>query len=243
MAALTAETSRRARRLQRRRAILRLAGAALALTAATGAVPQATAQDEDESPAETYARLSVEVERAMRHNAHVERLLESQAAEIASLEAQLGALEGTAASIEPLVQRMYRELDAFVAADAPFLAAERTERLQRLEELLAQEGNLSEKVRRMLEAIQIELEYGRTLGTYTGVLEDGRPAEFVHVGRVGLYYRTMDGRETGYWDAASRTWVVDDEHSRAIREALAMAKEEVAPDLLVLPVPAPEAVR
>lgn len=240
MVARTAGSVRRARGAHGRRAVLRLAGAVLVVAGASAPL-HAVAQDE--SPAETYARLSVELERSERYNAHVERLLDAQAEEIASLEAQIGQLEQTAASLEPLLERMYRELDAFVDADAPFLAAERGDRLARLEGLLAGEGNVSEKLRRMLEAIQIELEYGRTLGTYSGVLDDGRPAEFVHVGRVALFYRTVDGSETGYWDLTSRSWVVDDEHERAIRDALAMAKEEVAPDLLVLPVRAPEARR
>lgn len=241
MAERFAETSRRAARAGGRGRVFLLATAALALTASVGSLLPAAAQDE--SAAETYARLSAEIDRTVRDNAHVGRLLESQAEEIASLEAQLGQIEGTAASLGPLAERMYGELAAFVEADAPFLRGERMERVERLAQLVAQEGNVSEKFRRLLEAIQIELEYGRTLGTYSGVLEDGRPAEFVYVGRVALLYRTTDGRESGHWDKASRTWVVDEGDDRAIRDALAMAKEEVAPDLLVLPVPAPSEAR
>lgn len=224
------------RRQGARRRVLSIAGATITLAAGFGSLSPVSAQDA--SPAETYARLSADIDRAVRYDAHMERMLESQAEEIAALEAQLAGIEGTVASLEPLVERMYSELAAFVEADVPFLRSERMERLERLEQLVAQEGNVSEKFRRLLEAIQIELEYGRTLGTYSGVLEDGRPAEFVHVGRVALFYRTVDGRESGYWDATSRAWTIDQDNARAIRDVLAMAKEEVAPDLLILPVPA-----
>ena len=56
----------------------------------------------------------------------------------------------------------------------------------------------------ILEAYQIELEYGRTLSAYEGRLgtgADARTVEFAQLGRVSLMYRTLDGEETGYWDA------------------------------------------
>jgi hypothetical protein len=51
-------------------------------------------------------------------------------------------------------------------------------------------------------------------------------------------YRTTDGEETAYWDADAGAWVVDGDYSRAVQEALEMAGEAIAPDLVTLPVPA-----
>jgi electron transfer flavoprotein alpha/beta subunit len=56
-------------------------------------------------------------------------------------------------------------------------------------------------------------------------------------------YRTVDGSDTGYWDNQQKTWVADRDDSRAIEEALGMAKEERAPDLVIVPVPAPQGER
>ncbi|MBP9035583.1 MAG: DUF3450 family protein, partial [Pseudomonadales bacterium] len=71
----------------------------------------------------------------------------------------------------------------------------------------------------------------------------GREAEFVRVGRVSLLYRTVDGSEAGYWDAAQKQWVIDGDYSGAILEALRISRKELAPDLIEVPVPAPQEVR
>jgi hypothetical protein len=94
-----------------------------------------------------------------------------------------------------------------------------------------------------MEAYQIEMEYGRTMSDYKGTLPDGREAEFVRVGRVSLLYRTVDGAETGYWDAGQKQWVIDNDFSSAVIEALRISRKELAPDLIEVPVPAPQEVR
>ena len=55
-------------------------------------------------------------------------------------------------------------------------------------------------------------------------------------------YRTLDGSETGYWDADKKDWVVDDSYAEAVEEALCVAKGDGAPDLLTVPAPAPQEV-
>ena len=46
------------------------------------------------------------------------------------------------------------------------------------------EASPSEKFRRLMEAYQIEMEYGRTMSAYKQTLDDGREAEMVRLGRV-----------------------------------------------------------
>jgi hypothetical protein len=98
----------------------------------------------------------------------------------------------------------------------------------------------AERFRRLLEAYQIELDYGRTMVSYKGKLDDGREADFVRVGRVSLLYRTADGEESGYWDAEQKKWVVANEYNKAIETAVLIATKESAPDLIMVPVPAPQ---
>jgi hypothetical protein len=100
----------------------------------------------------------------------------------------------------------------------------------------------AERYRRLLEAYQIELDYGRTMISYKGKLEDGREADFVRVGRVSLLYRTADGEESGYWDAQQKKWVVANEYNKAIENTILIATKESAPELIMVPVPAPQEV-
>jgi hypothetical protein len=100
----------------------------------------------------------------------------------------------------------------------------------------------AERYRRLLEAYQIELDYGRTMVSYKGKLDDGRDVDFVRVGRVSLLYRTADGEEAGYWDAQQKKWVADNHFNKAIQSAILIATKTSAPDLVTVPVPAPQEV-
>lgn len=205
-----------------------------------GVAATAVAQDD---VASQYADLLAEVESYQDYNAYLAELLESQQADIESLGKQIANLEPTAQAMQPLVQKMFANLEQFVANDLPFLPDERSKRIDTLRVMMGEEGGAAEKFRRLLEAYLIEIEYGRTMHAYPGKLEDGRDVHFVHLGRVSLVYRTTDGKETGYWDRESGQWVVDSDYSRAVEQALRMAEEAVAPDLVTLPVPAAEESR
>jgi hypothetical protein len=56
-------------------------------------------------------------------------------------------------------------------------------------------------------------------------------------------YRTMDGDESGYWDNQQKMWIAAPEYGAAIEEALEIAKQVGAPDLITVPVPAPQGGR
>lgn len=186
-----------------------------------------------------YAEVMTKVDRYSQYNVHLQQLLQSQQRDIESLAQQIAGLEGTAEQMPPLVQKMFTSLEEFVANDLPFLPKERSERIDTLRVLMQKEGALAEKFRRLLEAYMIEVEYGRSMQAYPGEL-DGREVQFLHLGRVSLMYRATDGKETGYWDRNAKSWVVDSDYARAIEEAIRMAGESLAPDLLTLPVPAAE---
>lgn len=188
-----------------------------------------------------YAEILADADITARYNAQLEQQLSSQQRKIASLEQQMAGLDATAVDVQPLLQRMFNELNDFVKKDVPFLASERTERMDRLSELMANtQATSSEKFRRLMEAYQIEMEFGRSMSAYKETMADGREAEFVRVGRVTLLYRTTDGLESGYWDNQQKSWVPDPDSASNIEEALRIAREEIAADLITVPVPAPQ---
>lgn len=194
-----------------------------------------------------YAQALADAESLERYNNQLQEQVASQQTEIASIERQLVEIETTNREVQPLMQQMVDTLDRFVQLDVPFLFEERTGRVTGLKDMMNRaDVTISEKYRRILEAYQIELEYGRTLDAYEGVLTaDGgqRTVEFVRLGRVSLMYRTLDGSETGYWDNTQKRWVPDASYSEAVEEALRVARGDGAPELLTVPVPAPQEVR
>ena len=197
-----------------------------------------------ETGGDRYARTLAEAAITSRYNVQIEQQLQSQTEEIASLEQQIAGLDATAVDVQSMLQRMYDELVQFVQNDVPFFKEERDQRIERLSELMASvDASPSEKFRRLVEAYQIEMEYGRTMSAYRQTMADGRDAEMVRLGRVVLMYRVIDGGETGYWDNDSKQFVADPDSATEIEEALSIAKEERAPDLIIVPVPAPQGGR
>jgi seryl-tRNA synthetase len=204
-------------------------------------------RERTQDAASRYAQAMADTESLEKYNTQLAKQVTSQRTEMASIEKQLLDIETTNREVQPLMQQMVNTLEKFVALDVPFLQEERTNRVANLQNIMTRaDVTISEKYRLILEAYQIELEYGRTLEAYEGRLGQGDAAktvEFVRLGRISLMYQTLDGKETGYWDANAKQWVVDNDYAHAVSEARRVAKKDGAPDLLTVPVPAPQEVR
>jgi hypothetical protein len=167
----------------------------------------------------------------------------SQRDEIEFVQKQLVDIETTQREVMPLMQRMLETLVQFVELDLPFQIEERHKRVRGLQDMMGKaDVTVSEKYRRIVEAYQIETEYGRTIEAYEGELAGTPPrtVRFLRLGRIALLYQTLDGEETGYWDAEKKQWVVDGSYRDAVRKGFAVADKAGAPDLLEAPVPAPK---
>ncbi len=195
-----------------------------------------------------YRQNTRETKTLKEYNDHLAKLVESQDLETASLQEQLQEIEVTKREIVPLMLRMLQTLEAFVDFDLPFLPEERHKRLEDLNELMVRaDVTTAEKFRRVLEAYQVESDFGRTIEAYRADLKSGeieRPVDFLRLGRVALFYQSLDGVESGIWNQAKKAWeVLPGKYSKAVRDGLRIARKEAAPDLLTLPVPIPEVVK
>ena len=182
------------------------------------------------------------------YNAQLEKLIDSQEQEKATIREQIENVTVIGREVTPLMLRMVEALEQFVSLDVPFLETERSNRVNHLKELMDRaDVTNAEKYRRILEAYQIENEYGRTIEAYRGSLDQGGeslPVDFLRIGRVALLYQTLDASELGAWDQAARKWQpLDRSYRGAIRKGLRVARKQAAPDLLRLPVQAAEDVR
>ena len=163
--------------------------------------------------------------------------LNSQEEEMAIIRKESAELDRTNIEILPLMHRMLGSLEQFVSLDVPFLKEERVTRVARLKEMMPRaDVTVSEKYRRIVEAYQIEMEYGRTIEAYRGQHGD-KEVDFLRVGRVGLYYQTPDGAETGYWDRDKQDWTSGSAFTEGVKEGLKVARKQASPNLLVVPVP------
>ncbi len=175
------------------------------------------------------------------YNAQLNKVIGSQEKEISSLNQQLKDIDVTQKEIVPLILKMLDTLDKFIQLDTPFLVTERTNRIQALRELMDRADiSISEKYRRVIEAYQIEIEYGRTIEAYESSLPASqltRTVELLRIGRLGLFYLSLDGSEVGFWNKNSKNWVqLDSSFRRSISDGIRIARKQAAPDLLSLPV-------
>ena len=203
--------------------------------------------DDTDALAAEYRKALQETESLKVYHAQLQDMLASQDKEMASLERQIGEVDGVQRQITPLMLRMIETLEQFVRLDAPFLPEERAQRVQGLDALMQRaDVSLSEKYRRLMEAYQVENEYGRTIEAYRGTLDaegQQRTVDFLRIGRIGLMYQTLDAQESGYWNAAAKRWeALPAAYRTPIKQGLQIARKQVAPDLIRIPVSAPEAV-
>ena len=144
--------------------------------------------------------------------------------------------------IFPMMERMIDGLEQSVSLDVPFLMEERSDRVANLRSIMERSDvSVAEKFRKVMEAYQIENDYGTSSEFYTQSLTlDGatRSYNMLRIGRIGLYFQSDDANITGRWDNTAREWVMDDSARSEVRTGLRMAKQLIAPELIIIPVAA-----
>ena len=191
-----------------------------------------------------YNTVSKVVDGLVTYNALLQRQIDNQNQEMAALNESIRNVSLIERQILPMMTRMLDSLEVFIELDTPFLLKERQERLERLRGMMERSDvSAAEKFRRVVEAYQIENDYGRTIEAYKDTVEiDGvaQEADFLRIGRVSLAYQTVGGGTTGAWDKDAGQFVKldDSEFKNQVAHGLKVARKQVAPDLLVVPVPA-----
>ncbi len=177
------------------------------------------------------------------YNRQMTELLAAQNVEMVELRGQVSRVQEVGRSVTPLMLRMIEAVDKFVQLDTPFLIRERTARVAELHAMMGRaDVTTSAKFRQIMEAYQIENEYGRTIEAYRDSLKIGdreSTVDFLRFGRIALVYQSIDESEAGVWSQETRSWVpLDSSYRSALREGLRIARKQAAPDLIRLPLPA-----
>ena len=201
--------------------------------------------DQTQALLEEYRSINARIDTLRVYNRQLQALVTSQENEMASFARQIEDVTTIEREIMPLMEEMIASLGQFVELDVPFLLRERRERVAKLKELMERSDvSVSEKYRRLMEAYQIENDYGHAVDTYRDTLETAGDTktvvDFLKIGRVAFLYLTLDDSEAGVWDQKNQRWERANGYRSAIRKGLKMANKQEAFDLLTLPVSAPQ---
>ncbi|MFP6846702.1 MAG: DUF3450 domain-containing protein [Thalassolituus sp.] len=181
-----------------------------------------------------------EVAQLRLYNQQMALIVANQQEELAGYDSQIAAIDQTEQGILPLMVRMIDDLQRNTEQGLPFLLDERQSRIALLRDMLQRaDVSVSEKYRRVLEAFQIELEYGRTLEAYRERL-DGQAYDMLRVGRIGLYRLSQDQQQAWTWLMSSNGWrELPSDMLADIKQAFKVARQTTAPQLITVPLASP----
>mgnify|MGYP000545460967 CR=1 FL=1 len=188
-----------------------------------------------------FKTLNKEIEGLNVYNAQLRKQIANQNQEMLDLNQAIDEVSVIERQITPLMLNMIDGLAQFITLDVPFLEEERSNRILDLRNLMDRADIApSEKFRRVMEAYQVEMDYGRTIEAYPGLkMIDGaeRSVDFLRIGRTALIYQTRDASKQGVWNKQTRQWEeLDSGYKTQIAKGLRIAKKQLAPDLLMVPV-------
>ncbi|NCF73376.1 MAG: DUF3450 family protein [Gammaproteobacteria bacterium] len=192
-----------------------------------------------------YRAINKEIDGLKVYNRLMRAQVDGQLATLEDIGLSMDQVDVINRQIFPLMERMIDGLDQSIKVDVPFLMEERTGRVSNLKDIMSRSDvSVAEKFRKVMEAYQIENDYGTTIEDYKQSLtladEGTRAFNMLRIGRIGLYFQSDDTKITGRWNNANRTWEIDNSARNEVRKGLRVARQLVAPELINIPVSAAE---
>jgi len=188
--------------------------------------------------------LKVKKQWLLYQNAQHQGYIHQKKTSIAAIQDRVQQVLSLRMQLEPYLEQVAAELDRRVTDSPAFLPLERRERMDFLQKSLKAYGpDMSEKLRRVLEALQIEAEYGTDIEVGERQLRlDGETTRVnsLRLGRVALLAVTPDGRHAWMRDAESRTWTRLPAHEAgAIQKTMDIVEQKRSAELIALPLGTP----
>ena len=227
-----------------KKSVLKWIGQSVAVVAISAATATSVlAQSVDQQ----FARELKLVEGLKVYNKQLEDQLKAQTKAEQEILVSIDKAKDLEPQVAPLLSKMLSALEAFVKADLPFNKEERMESIFKLKDLMTNpEATTSSRFRSIMDIYTVEMEYGNNYEAYKAVQTvNGEQIEvdMLRIGRVGLYYQTSDQKLSAMWDTVNKDWkTLPAETNRNIRKAIKVAAKTTAPELLSLPLTAPEGV-
>ena len=197
------------------------------------------------SLADDYRAINKEIDGLRVYNRLMTAQTNGQRATLDDIALSMQQVDVINRQIFPLMERMIDGLEQSIALDIPFLMEERTNRIEELKGILERSDvSVAEKFRKVMEAYQIEMDYGTTSEWYRESLNvdnANREYNMLRIGRIGLFFQSDDTNITGWYNPDNRAYeLLGSEHRNEIRKGIRIARQLIAPELILLPFPAAE---
>ncbi|MFO7840287.1 MAG: DUF3450 domain-containing protein [Desulfosalsimonadaceae bacterium] len=159
---------------------------------------------------------------------------------IADKKKQIADIDAISGEIQPFLEKLLKKLKTRIDADLAFLPEERIRRIEKLDRLIADpEAATSQKYRKMMEALLIEAEYGFTNEVYQQTISvegQKRLVNIFRLGRLNLFYLTLDHAHCGFYNIAEKTWEpLSGFYLPQIQAAVDIAAKRRTAEMLTLP--------
>ena len=197
--------------------------------------------------ADDYRSVTKEIDGLKVYNRLMTAQTNGQQATLDDIALSLDQVDSINRQIFPLMERMIDGLEQSIGLDIPFLMEERSKRVVDLKDIMERSDvSVAEKFRKVMEAYQIEMDYGTSSEWYREELNvDGATREYnmLRVGRIGLYFQSDDTNITGWYNPDSGQYeLLGNDHRNEIRKGMRIARQLIAPELILIPLPAAQDV-
>ena len=171
-----------------------------------------------------------------KHRIYIGRVKEN----IANLEYMKLEARKVREQLDPYLEEVLNRLEEFVNQDVPFYPDERAVRLERLRDALNNyQIPLSEKLRRVFQDLQVETIYGKMLAsddTTLALSEGDTQVTQLVLGRVAMFYLSLDEALIGRWNHDTRQWEpIPESFIRPLRRLMDMAERKRSAELIQIP--------
>jgi archaellum component FlaC len=190
-----------------------------------------------------FKTVSKQIEGLRVYNAQMRQQIQRQEERLKEIDKTLKEAQVMQRQIPPFTRRMLAGIETSIELDLPVPVAERKERIALAKAALDNPTvSPAEGLRQVLEAFNVEAEYGRKIDAYKDsiVIENElREGNILRVGRLAMVFQTADETQTHAWNNASRSWEeLDNSYRNPTRRGLRIANKLATVDLMELPLPA-----
>ena len=188
-----------------------------------------------------YKTVSKQIEGLRVYNAQMKKQIERQEERLKEIDRTMKEAQIMQRQIPPFTRRLLAGVEKSIELDMPFHLAERKERIAFAKAAIDNPTvSPAEGLRQVLEAFNVEMEYGRKLDSYKDTIKiDGQDREvnILRVGRVAMVAQTSNQSETLAYDIESGSWVkLDGSYKNPATKGIRIANKLATVDMLELPI-------